>query len=614
MLSVVRVHLPTDIPIVGCELSAYVFLRRGDSSLSPEDVTEASSTDGYFLQCRWFRLQSEQKVLVCCIHPSEPATLQCVQCLKAKLPQSKSLHCTQKCFTDSWRHHVIMHQETAEKRENNLEEDDSPFLFNSNPAKSLRSLDGSLSGAATHSANLSNGSIFSSPVRMASHNQNQEAGDVWCEVGQGKTYTPTTEDIGHVLKIECVVIDGSTGRPAAAPYQRLTSRVIPAPSPTPRRLIPVNAVEGTTPVETDGRTSSSGTFTVLSYNVLSDLYATSDMYSYCPPWALAWTYRKQNLLREIVAYHADILCLQEVQSDHYEEFFAPELEKHGYTGVYKKKTGEVYTGSVYVIDGCATFFRRDRFSLVKKYEVEFNKAAQSLSEALVPTTKKVALSRLLKDNVALIVVLEARDTGGFTDSQGTPGKRGQLLCVANTHIHANQELKDVKLWQVHTLLKGLEKIAASADIPMLVAGDFNSIPGSAPHCLLSTGRVDPTHPDLQVDPLNILRPASKLCHSLSLVSAYASFGRMNGLGPTVEKRMRQMDPTTSEPQFTNCTRDFLGTLDYIFYTADSLTVESLLELLDEDSLRKDTALPSPEWSSDHIALLAEFRCKPRIRR
>jgi hypothetical protein len=30
---------------------------------------------------------------------------------------------------------------------------------------------------------------------------------------------------------------------------------------------------------------------------------------------------------------------------------------------------------------------------------------------------------------------------------------------------------------VHTLLKGLEKIAVSADIPMLVCGDFNSVPG-----------------------------------------------------------------------------------------------------------------------------------------
>lgn len=52
-----------------------------------------------------------------------------------------------------------------------------------------------------------------------------------------------------------------------------------------------------------------------------------------------------------------------------------------------------------------------------------------------------------------------------------------LLEQANTHIHANPELKDVKVWQVHTLLKGLEKIAASASIPMLAAGDFNSVPG-----------------------------------------------------------------------------------------------------------------------------------------
>jgi CCR4-NOT transcription complex subunit 6 len=46
----------------------------------------------------------------------------------------------------------------------------------------------------------------------------------------------------------------------------------------------------------------------------------------------------------------------------------------------------------------------------------------------------------------------------------------------------------------------------------------------------------------------------------------------------------------------------------VLISADSLVVDSLLELLDEESLRKDTALPSPGWSSDHIALLAGFRC------
>lgn len=207
-----------------------------------------------------------------------------------------------------------MHLEAIDKRENGFEEEDSSYVFNSNPAKTHQSLDGGLGSGAMRGVNHTNGSIFSSPVLMASHNQNQESGDVWCEVGQGKTYTPTTEDVGHILKIECVVIDGSMGRPAESPHQRQTSRVIPAPSPTPRRLMTVNSVDGMGLVETDGRTASFGTFTVLSYNVLSDLYATSEQYSYCPPWALAWTYRRQNLLREIVAYRADILCLQEVFS------------------------------------------------------------------------------------------------------------------------------------------------------------------------------------------------------------------------------------------------------------------------------------------------------------
>lgn len=39
------------------------------------------------------------------------------------------------------------------------------------------------------------------------------------------------------------------------------------------------------------------------------------------------------------------------------------------------------------------------------------------------------------------------------------------------------QIDTVWLLQVQTLLKGLEKIAVSADIPMLVCGDFNSVPG-----------------------------------------------------------------------------------------------------------------------------------------
>ncbi|XP_054803066.1 carbon catabolite repressor protein 4 homolog 1-like isoform X2 [Prosopis cineraria] len=498
MLTVIRVHLPSDIPIVGCELTPYVLIQRPDMIVTNDDVPETAPLDGHFLRYRWYRVQSDKKVAVCSIHPSEQATLQCLGCVKAKIPITKSYHCTPKCFSDAWQHHRLLHDRAASAvNENGTEEEE---LFGRDNSSGSGAVNNNLSSSAS-SASLAN---VSAPLYPAAVTQ-RSGGETWIEVGRSKT---------------------------------------------------------------------------------------------------------QNLLREIVGYQADIVCLQEVQGDHYEDFFAPELDKHGYYGLYKRKTNEIFGGNTSTVDGCATFFRRDRFSHVKKYEVEFNKAAQSLTDAMIPTgQKKTALNRLVKDNVALIVVLEAKVSNQLVDN---PGKR-QLLCVANTHVHVHQDLKDVKLWQVHTLLKGLEKIAASADIPMLVCGDFNSVPGSAPHALLALGKVDQTHPDLAVDPLNILRPHNKLVHQLPLVSAYSSFGRTVGLG--FEQHRRRVDSATNEPLFTNVTRDFIGTLDYIFYTADSLVVESLLELLDEESLRKDTALPSPEWSSDHIALLAEFRCcKNRSRR
>jgi CCR4-NOT transcription complex subunit 6 len=416
-----------------------------------------------------------------------------------------------------------------------------------------------------------------------------------------KQYSATAEDVGHSLKFEVVPVDARTAAEAGGGAGFTTGRVIPAPTPPKRNLVPVAHHDG----------SEGGRFSVLTYNVLADLYATSELYHYTPSWALSWNYRRQNILKEIVGHNADILCLQEVQSDHFEDFFAGELAKHGYTAVYKKKTAQVFSQGTYVIDGCAIFFKKDRFTLIKKYEVEFNKAALSLVESLGgASAKKDALNRLMKDNVALIVVLEALEQPGVAAPQG----KRQLLCVANTHIHANTELNDVKLWQVHTLLKGLEKIAASAEIPMVVCGDFNSVPGSAAHNLLSSGRVDAAHPELATDPFGILRPPSKLQHPLPLVSAYTSLTKQPCLESEAAERQRtRMDAAgTGEPLFTNCTAEFMGALDYIFYTDDTLAPLSLLELPAESEVRaKYGGLPNTQWSSDHVALMAEFQWAPR---
>lgn len=130
---------------------------------------------------------------------------------------------------------------------------------------------------------------------------------------------------------------------------------------------------------------------------------------------MAWHYRKRNLLKELLTHKPDIMCLQEVQSDHFTEFVQPELTKAGYHGIYKKKTTEIFTGSAYTIDGCATFFRQERFHLVKKYEVEFNKAAISLADQMTnPQQKKATMNRLLKVCVREQASVEARSCSSCT--------------------------------------------------------------------------------------------------------------------------------------------------------------------------------------------------------
>lgn len=53
MLNVLRVHLPSDIPIVGCELTPYVLLRRPDKTVTTDDVLETAPLDGHFLRYKW---------------------------------------------------------------------------------------------------------------------------------------------------------------------------------------------------------------------------------------------------------------------------------------------------------------------------------------------------------------------------------------------------------------------------------------------------------------------------------------------------------------------------------------------------------------------------------
>ena len=63
-------------------------------------------------------------------------------------------------------------------------------------------------------------------------------------------------------------------------------------------------------------------------------------YPYCDSWSLSWPYRRVMIEQELEDAQGDIVCLQEVQADHFEQHINPFMQERGYDGIYKQKSRE----------------------------------------------------------------------------------------------------------------------------------------------------------------------------------------------------------------------------------------------------------------------------------
>ena len=63
------------------------------------------------------------------------------------------------------------------------------------------------------------------------------------------------------------------------------------------------------------------------------------------------------------------------------------------------------------------------------------------------------------------------------------------------------------------------------------------------------------------------------------------------------------------PAFTHYKVQFQGTLDHLFYSADQLEVTQLLEIPKSDTLKREKAIPSTMFPSDHFRIEAIFNYK-----
>lgn len=181
-------------------------------------------------------------------------------------------------------------------------------------------------------------------------------------------------------------------------------------------------------------------FSVTSYNILCQQYITDNMYLYrkCKFDNLECHYRESVMLKEFFHLDSDVICLQEVDAQRYDEFWQHAMREH-YKGTYLQKT----QGKP---DGCAIFFRERVFQLIAEKDVFFESV--------------VLEGDFARPNIAQIICLQA--------------KNGQRVIVANTHLIFNTRKQMLRLAHAHHLAKECSALMSQYDAhAMVVCGDMN---------------------------------------------------------------------------------------------------------------------------------------------
>ncbi|VDK84666.1 unnamed protein product [Onchocerca ochengi] len=190
---------------------------------------------------------------------------------------------------------------------------------------------------------------------------------------------------------------------------------------------------------------------ICSYNVLCQQTAckTPGLYIHLTKpgraYELTWENRWRLLAREFSMIEADIFCLQEVEYDHYDQFFKPYFE-----------AGKL-------VDGCAIFYK-SHFRLLHYRCIEYFVNTDSVLD---------------RDDVGQLIRLKDM-------------RSGREFCIANTHLLFNKRRGDVKLAQLAVLFANIDKECgpeSGQECPYILCGDFNIQPYSPMYNFIMSGEI-----------------------------------------------------------------------------------------------------------------------------
>lgn len=105
----------SDGVFAGVTLEPYVLVKKDNLPVALEDVGEEGSapegSSAWQLRSRWYRSTIPRAGVVCSVHPEREAGAQCVICVRLRVAQHLSYHCSVDCLKSHWNLHREYHTE-----------------------------------------------------------------------------------------------------------------------------------------------------------------------------------------------------------------------------------------------------------------------------------------------------------------------------------------------------------------------------------------------------------------------------------------------------------------------------------------------------------------------
>lgn len=399
---------------------------------------------------------------------------------------------------------------------------------------------------------------------------------------------------------------------------------------------------------------------VATFNILADQNAYKrntpgskqiPCYPYVSSSVLDKKRRMPLILHEILAYEADVICLQEVDEGVWQRLFYPALKQAGYQGYFSVKSAKGTS------EGCAMLWSLHRFEELPEEDMK----QYGLSELVVDIADNhSSMSKEWKSATSIATVLQERPdlksvienklghvvqmvSLALRNDQASASVPDRLL-VANTHLFYHPLAAHIRLLQMYAISRQFEQFQQgeqqqpAASYPMILCGDMNSSLRRAAGYLLIQREVKPDHAQIR-DHFNRFQwqdRKKKMVASVGGPSASNIIAnkQKGGIIARVEHSEEDREnedhwedfPTIelpdhfpsfltgypTEPAFTHYLDMFVGSLDHIFISQCSernlygLAPHKSAPMPSVEQVTEQVAMPSENLPSDHVSLVSDL--------